>query len=199
MTMARCRDTEELHGVKSLFIAHGKERLWAHSKAVARGIAPIAAQYGLTPAPCRVAALCHDIAGILSPVEMLQKARESGMELDPAEEKYPSLLHQRLSSRWCADRLGITDTAVLSAVGCHTTLKAGATAMDMALFLAGKLYWDGPGAPPYEAVVRKELTISLERACLAYIDYVLAHGMILMPHRWLMEARGWLIPFSVSF
>jgi len=184
--------------VEALFLSHGKEHIWAHSKAVAEEIALIAAQYGLAGMTCRTAALCHDIAGILPPGEMIREAREKGMELDPAEERYPFLLHQRFSSRLCAERLGVDDEAALSAIQCHTTLKAGATATDMALFLADKLQWDQPNPPPFEAAVRKALCISLERACLAYMDYALINSMILMPHRWLLEARNWLIPFSVS-
>ena len=84
---------------------------------------------------------------------------------------------------------------VLEAVGCHSTLKANPSPYDMALFVADKLAWDQPGAPPYENNVREALAVSLEAACLSHIDYVLRHGMILMPHTWLLEARNWLIPY----
>ena len=188
-----------LRDVEALFLAHGKGHIWEHSKAVAEEISLIAAQYGQPSETCRTAALCHDIAGILSPEDMLRQAMAEGITLDPAEALHPFLLHQRFSCRICADRLGVTDQAALSAIGCHTTLKAGASAADMALFLADKLRWDQKGPPPFEAAVRKALCGSLERACLAYMDYALETGMILMPHRWLLEARQWLIPFSVSF
>lgn len=181
-----------LHKAGKLLLEHGKEAIWAHSQAVAEEIRVIADQYGLDAEACETAALCHDIGGILSPQAMLEQAEIRGFSLDPAEAGYPFLLHQRYSAFLCGERLGIADDRVLSAVGCHTTLKAGASDIDMALFLADKLAWDQPGTPPYEAAMRGALQASLAAASLAYIDYAMAHGMILMPHRWLLEARAWL-------
>jgi len=187
-----------LHEAGELLLSHGKEHIWAHSLEVAEEIGAIAGQYGLDVRDCETAALCHDIGGILPPEEMLAQAVAEGILLDPAEERYPFLLHQRFSKRLCGVRLGIENQAVLDAVGCHTTLRPGASALDMALFLADKLRWDQPGVPPYEAIVREKLGMSLERACLVYIDFSLDSGRVLMPHRLLLEARSWLIPFSVS-
>ena len=82
--------------------------------------------------------------------------------------------------------------AVLAAIRCHTTLRAAPSPCDMALFLADKLAWDQPGEPPFRSVIEDGLSVSLELASLRYIEYVLDHGMILMPHRWLMEALAWL-------
>ncbi len=44
---------------------------------------------------------------------------------------------------------GVTDTLILNAVGCHTTLRAQPTTLDKVLFVADKLVWDQPGTPPY--------------------------------------------------
>lgn len=185
-----------LHEAGKLLLRHGKKRIWAHSREVAAAAVQIAAAYDLNAETCETAALCHDIGGILTPEEMLLEAERRGMAIDPAEALHPFLLHQRFSRALCAERLGITDEDILSAVGCHTTLKPNASALDMAIFLADKLAWDQPGDPPFGPTIKEALQTSLERASLAYIDYVLAGGMILTPHRWLLEARAWLIPFS---
>lgn len=181
-----------MHSAGALLLAHGKAHIWAHSQAVAQAIAPIAARYGLDADTCRTAAYCHDIGGILPPAEMLATARADGMPLDPAEERHPFLLHQRFSALLCRERLGIADAALCTAVGCHTTLRGHATPLDMALFIADKLAWDQPGTPPYLDAVQAALVASLPGACLAYIDYVMENGMILMPHQWLLQARAWL-------
>lgn len=181
---------------EELLRRHGKEAIWAHSKAVAEVTKAIAAQYGLDASVCRRAAYCHDVGGIVKPDEMIRIAREWEMPLDPAEVAHPFLLHQRFSERICREELGIVEERILCAVGCHTTLKANAAKYDMAVFLADKLAWDQPGEPPYRQVVEDALSLSLERACLAYIDYTMENGMILMPHGWLLEARAWLIPFA---
>ena len=45
----------------------------------------------------RLAALLHDISVVMTPREMHALAVARGMDMDPAEEKYPFLLHQRMS------------------------------------------------------------------------------------------------------
>ncbi|WP_242663031.1 HD family phosphohydrolase [Clostridium acetobutylicum] len=74
----------------------------------------------------------------------------------------------------------------------HTTLRNGASNYEMALFVSDKLSWDQSGTPPYYDVVNKELNKSIYHASLAYIRYVLDNNMILMPHRWMLEAKVWL-------
>lgn len=181
-----------LHRAGALLLAHGKAGIWAHAQAVAGAVEAIAQRHMVPLAPCVEAALCHDIGGILSAEEMLSRARALAWALDPAEERHPFLLHQRFSQRLCEERLGISDPRVLSAVGRHTTLGAAPSAIDMAVFLADKLAWDQPGMPPYLRAVEAALADSLQAACRAYIEYVLAHGMILMPHQRLLEGLAWL-------
>lgn len=123
---------------------------------------------------------------------MLRIAEEREWEIDPAEMAHPFLLHQRISEIMAREAFHVADDAVLSAVACHTTLKAAPSAYDMALFLADKLAWDQEGAPPFAETVRGALQVSLEEPSLRYIDYVLDHGMILCPHRLLLEARSFL-------
>ena len=173
-------------------LVHGKEQIWQHSLAVEKTAEEIARQYQLDAAACRNAALCHDLGGILPAKEMLAQAFALGWYVDPAEEKYPFLLHQRFSAKICEETLRYTDERILSAVCCHTTLKAAPTSYDMALFIADKLAWDQEGLPPYDLPVRKALESSLEEACLVQIEYTLEHEMILMPHRWLKDALQWL-------
>lgn len=178
--------------VGRFLLAHGRRAIWAHSQAVAAEAVALAERLGLDQATCRTAALCHDLGGIWTAARQLDTARRRGWTLDPAEERYPFLLHQRFSAVFCREKLGIENAAILSAVGHHTTLRAEANPVDMVIYLADKLAWDQPGAPPYAAAVRTALEGSLAAACLTHIAYSLDHGMILLPHRWLLEARAWL-------
>ena len=57
---------------------------------------------------------------------------------------------------------------------------------------ADKLSWDQNGKPPYDNLIKKALTQSLETACLYYITYALENQMILFPHRWLVDAKAHL-------
>ena len=181
-----------LHEAGALLLAHGKTHIWQHSQAVATESLRLAGLFGVDSKACETAALCHDIGGILQPADMLARAKTRGFVIDPAEEKYPFLLHQRFSGLFCREMLGIENEAVLSAVECHTTLKPFAGPVDMVVFLADKIAWDQTGEPPYLVEVQRALKHSLAAGCLAYMEYAMEHGMILMPHGWLLAARQWL-------
>ena len=163
----------------ALLRAHGKDATWRHVQAVADACAALARRFGLDEGQCRAAGILHDISAVIPPAEMMRYARAMGWALDAAEERYPFLLHQRLS-------------AVIAEIECHTTLRAEASGIDMALFLADKIAWDQPGEPPFLKVIEDGLAVSLKEACRVYIDYVMDHGMILLPHQNLLAAREWL-------
>lgn len=176
----------------ALLCAKGKTATWTHVQNVAEACTALARRFDLDEEQCRLAGILHDISAVVPPADMLRYAQETGMALDAAEERYPFLLHQRLSAVAAKQCFDVTDAQVLSAIACHTTLRADASGLDMALFLADKIAWDQPGEPPFLAAVNAALDVSLKKACLAYIDYVMDNGMILMPHQDLLAARAWL-------
>lgn len=177
---------------QALLLENGRPRTWEHVQAVAQKCVEIGRAYGIDPVRCRAAGLLHDVSAVIPAADMLAYAEAEGWAIDPAERAHPFLLHQRLSEVAARARFGVADEAVLSAIRCHTTLRAAPSPCDMALFLADKLAWDQPGEPPFRSVIEDGLAVSLEQASLRYIEYVLDHGMILMPHRWLLEALAWL-------
>lgn len=189
---------DSLHDAEKLLLEHGKEAILHHSRAVADVAMELAGRYALDAEVLRVAGLCHDIGGIMSASSMLSQAQRRGIVLDPAEMAHPFLLHQQFSRILCEETLHIADERILSAVQCHTTLWANASEYDMALYIADKIAWDQPGEPPYGAVVAAALERSLAAGCLAAMDYMFAHDMILMPHRWLLEARCQLAGASMA-
>lgn len=178
--------------IKRYYLRNNKPKTYAHVRAVADECAKIAAKYGLDAEKCELAALLHDISAVISPDEMTARAAERGLHIYEAERRYPFLLHQRISRIIAKDEFGVTDEATLSAIECHTTLKRAPSGCDMAVFIADKIAWDREGAPPYLAAVRAALEISLEKACLAYINFAIKNGMMLCPHDWLLDAREYL-------
>ncbi|MDR0928262.1 MAG: bis(5'-nucleosyl)-tetraphosphatase (symmetrical) YqeK [Oscillospiraceae bacterium] len=172
--------------------ARGKPHTAAHCRAVAETSRALASRFGLNEETAATAALLHDISAVLPARDMLRYAQACGWVIDPAEAAHPFLLHQRVSADMAGQLFGVVDPAVLSAIACHTTLKAQASGQDMLLFLADKLAWDQEGVPPFYDAVFSALEDGLAQACLVYIRYVFDHGMILFPHRWLIEAKEWI-------
>ncbi|UTY37972.1 bis(5'-nucleosyl)-tetraphosphatase (symmetrical) YqeK [Allocoprobacillus halotolerans] len=137
---------------------------------------------------CYQAALLHDISAIMPRNEMYDFALQQGWQIDQACQKYPFLLHQRISAWMASQYFGIDDEEVLSAISCRTTLKREAGDIDMIVFLADKIAWDQSGIPPYLELIETALPVSLEKACWIFLDDQLKNHRILYPHQWLLEA-----------
>ena len=178
--------------VTSFLTVNHKPDTAAHCISVAEVSERIAVRFGLNTAAATTAALLHDISSVVKPQDMLDYAMNHNWELDASEKKHPFLLHQRLSAVFARKLFGIHDPIILSAIGCHTTLKENPSSYDMVLFLADKLSWDQNDAPPFLDAVSTALNQSLAHASLAYINFVLDNGMILSPHQCLMAAKKYL-------
>ena len=124
----------------------------------------------------------------MTPQEMYGMISERHMPTDPAEEKYPFLLHQRVSRIIAEEQFGIRDEEILDAVECHTTLKKNAGCYDKAVFIADKISWDQEGAPPNYETLKRLAAESLDEACFFYIHDQFENKRLLMPHRWIKEA-----------
>ncbi len=178
--------------VSNFLAANGKQDTANHCISVAKISREIAARFGLDEELAASSALLHDIANVIEPQDMLKYAIDNNWQICEAERKYPFLLHQRLSAALAEDIFSIDNQVVLSAIECHTTLKASPSDYDLVLFLSDKLAWDQAGTPPFSELVSSALDHSLDHAALVYINFVLDNGMILSPHDWLLDARNWL-------
>lgn len=100
------------------------------------------------------------------------------------------IVHQKLSALMARELFGITDAEVLSAIGCHTTLKANASPLDKTLFVADKIAWDQQGRPPYLTDLLAALERSLDGAALVYLDYLWERRETLpVLHPWVRAAH----------
>lgn len=182
--------TEE--DVSSLLLANGKRKTEEHVRNVAREAVCLGRRFGLDETMLSQAGYLHDVSAVIRPEDMLKEAKRRGMELCEAEERYPFLLHQRMSVLVAEEYFGVTDERILSAIGRHTTLRPDASPEDMTIFLADKLAWDQDGAPPFEETVRSALDQSLGKGCLAYMIWMEECGKLLCPHENWTLAIEWL-------
>ena len=182
--------------ITCLLTANGKHDTLRHCFSVVETSQRIADQFGLDKDILSTSSLLHDVSNVVNPADMLDYATSRNWDIDSAEMKYPFLLHQRLSATFAANLFGINNPIILSAIECHTTLKENPSDYDMALFLADKLSWDQDGNLPFFDVVSLAMENSLSSAALVYINFVLDNGLILSPHKWLLNARKWLVSLS---
>lgn len=179
---------ELLHLIKNKYLSHDKEDVLKHVENVVDIAVELAKIYKLDIVKTTLAALLHDISGIMTPQEMYDFAKMRGLEIDPAEEKYHALLHQRVSKIIAQEEYDITDSDILNAIECHTTLKKNASMYDKIIFIADKISWDSKGIPSYDYLLKSCTTETLDEACYLYIKYQFDNNLLVMPHQWLIEA-----------
>ena len=169
--------------------AHGKPHTAEHSAAVAGVARNLALRLGLQPAPAAAGGWLHDISAAIASSQRLEVATALGIEILPEERAHPMILHQKLSVSIARKLFAVDDSAILSAIGCHTTLKPGAGPLDMVVFLADKIAWDQPGTPPYRNALLAALNRSLAAACLVYLSYLWEQRETLpVVHPWMAAA-----------
>ena len=165
-----------------------KPALFQHCLAVANEARDLAAQNDENPEKAYAAGLLHDVGGIFPTVERIQAAEQFGLDLLPEEREFPLIIHQKLSRALAQRELGIDDGTILDAIECHTTLRAGFTKLDLIVFLADKICWDGGDNAPFKDGLQANLAVSLEEAARFYIDFILQEGLK-VEHPWLVAAR----------
>ena len=166
------------------------EKTLAHVIKVSQAGVKIAHDYNLDKNKVEIACYLHDISAIIPRTDYVTLCEASDIEVLAVERKLPMLLHQKVSRLIAEEIFKITDAEILSAIEVHTTLKDKPSDIDMAVFIADKLAWDQEGIPPFFDCVAQSIKISLEKACLGYINYCLEHEMIKIPHPMLLAAKN---------
>jgi predicted HD superfamily hydrolase involved in NAD metabolism len=149
----------------------------------------LARKWGLDADAAEAAGLLHDISAVIPNAERVPVAEALGLVILDAERALPMIVHQRLSEVMAAELFGVDDPNTLSAIGCHTTLKRDASALDRAVFVADKIKWDQAGDPPYLAEIVAASEQSLEAGAYCYLDYLFhRHADLKVVHPWARDA-----------
>jgi predicted HD superfamily hydrolase involved in NAD metabolism len=173
----------------NFLVKHKKFRIAEHSLRVAQKAKMLAGQYGADESLAEVAGLLHDIGGVYANDKRVEVSNMLKINILPEEEELPLILHQKISVVMAQQVFNIQSDEVLSAIGCHTTLKTGASKMDKILFVADKIEWDQDGLPPYINEIQEAINISLELAAFTYLKYLLDdNSKLKVIHPWLTDA-----------
>ncbi|WP_162198446.1 bis(5'-nucleosyl)-tetraphosphatase (symmetrical) YqeK [Paenibacillus wulumuqiensis] len=185
------QENETLPGYLERFFIHNREpATWVHCCQVARRAVQLAEQYGLDARIALLGGWLHDIATVIPDEHKLTLAARYEIPILPEERKVPYLLHQQLSRRLIEKVFGLKEPQLLSAVGCHTTLRADMEMMDQLLFAADKLSWTSSDTAPYVHQINEAADRSLEEAVQIYLEHVWTDTAgIPVLHPWLIAAR----------
>ncbi|ANY75272.1 HAD family hydrolase [Paenibacillus ihbetae] len=149
----------------------------------------LAVMFNADPVAAETAGWLHDISVVFPNHARIDAARQLSIDVLPEEEKYPMIIHQKISKVMAEQIFHITDEGILNAVGCHTTLRSNSTLLDQVLFVADKISWDQKGTPPYLIELKKNLQESLTHGAFTYINYLWERKETLkVIHPWLADA-----------
>ncbi|GGO32358.1 putative HD superfamily hydrolase involved in NAD metabolism [Deinococcus humi] len=179
-----CAPSGELAAdVDALFAAHSRGITREHVPRVAREAGRLAQRFDVDPHHAEIAALLHDVGGIVSGAKMPALCESLGLPIVPEERQVPMLLHAKLSVMLARELYGVTDAGILQAIRFHTTLHAQPTPLDMVVFLADKLEWDQGGVPPYHAQLWSALEQGLEAGTHWFLGWMASpQARLLIPH-----------------
>lgn len=173
----------------ALLVHHGCSRTASHSVDVAGEAKRLARRWGECPNDAELAGLLHDISAVVPAGKRLALAEGSGIEVVAEERQFPMIIHQKLSAAMAVELFAVKSAEVISAIGCHTTLKAGASKLDKIVFVADKISWDQPGTPPYLAEILKAADHSIDRAAYVYLRYLWSiRDELPVLHPWVEQA-----------
>ena len=158
--------------VTAVLIHHQLPKVAGHVSRVAQEARRLAIQFGADPMGAETAGWLHDISGVIPNNVRVELCQTFNVPVLSGEAAFPMILHQKLSVVVAREVFGVTDTAVLSAIGCHTTLKAGASLLDKIVFVVDKIKWDQPGQPPYLVEIETAVAHSIDDACRVYLNYL---------------------------
>jgi len=170
--------------LQRFYQAVGKLDTLAHVTAVGAEAVQLARRLGVDPSAAHLAALAHDLAAIVPVREMVTVAEQMGIDVREADREISTLLHGPIAAAALTTKLGVQDETVLNAVRYHSTLRAGASALEKIVFLADKIAYD-PRSPHQGAYVPDLMAAqSLEAACLVYLDFLLNNAW---RYRWYLH------------
>lgn len=169
------------------FLLYDKIETYNHSIMVGDFAYTLAKKVGVNPNQAQIAGFLHDISAIYPNNERVGVAEKMGLPLLKEEYEFPMIIHQKISRYIAKNEFEISDSSILSAIECHTTLKKNYSSMDLVVFVADKIMWDQSGEPPYLSGLLTALDHSLEHAAFYYIDYLLHHNIKII-HPWLLDA-----------
>jgi predicted HD superfamily hydrolase involved in NAD metabolism len=143
----------------------------------------LAQRHHLDTQRAALSALGHDLVRHIKGEALLTLARGYGITPDSVEEASPVLVHGPVAARILARDYGFADAEVLAGIDCHTTARAGMTALEQVLFVADKVEPWKLAREPVLAEVKQLADESLDAAVLRYLDYNLEQSI----------RRGWQV------
>ncbi len=158
-----------------------------HTMGVMYTAAALAMAHGCDLDKAIYAGLLHDCAKCIPNDEKLHQCIKYGIEITPAEQKSPFLLHAKLGAFFAREKYGIADPEILHAIQVHTTGAPGMNLLDKIIYIADYMEPNRDKAPDLSEV-RGLAFQNLDDAMLLILEHTLAY---------LREGKGEIDPMTM--
>ncbi len=154
----------------------------AHVLGCRKTAVELARRWGAAPQDAERAALLHNITKALDGKLQLHICREYGAQLDEFSLEYPKTLHAMTGSL-VAQRIFGENQAVVDAICCHTTGKAGMNMLEKIIYVADYMEpnRDFPGVEELRQLTTVDMTKALIRGLEMTISVLKANGSAISP------------------
>nr|WP_296044365.1 bis(5'-nucleosyl)-tetraphosphatase (symmetrical) YqeK [uncultured Blautia sp.] len=112
------------------------EARFSHTLGVMYTCASLAMVHGYNLQAAQIAGLLHDSAKCIPNKKKLKICAQNDIPVTNFEREHPFLLHAKLGAYIAAEKYGVTDKEVLSAITYHTTAKPEMTLLEKIVYIA---------------------------------------------------------------
>lgn len=143
------------------------DKRYLHTLSVANTAGCMAMRYGIEPQQAYLAGLLHDNAKCIPHEKKLALCAKYGVVPSPVECENPDLLHAKLGSILAAEKYGIKDEEIISAIAYHTTGKPDMTLLEKIIYIADYIEIHRKPLPNMERI--RQLAFTDIDACMLMI------------------------------
>ena len=138
------------------------EARFSHTLGVMYTCASLAMVHGYDLQAAQIAGLLHDSAKCIPNKKKLKICAQNDIPVTNFEREHPFLLHAKLGAYIAAEKYGVTDKEVLSAITYHTTAKPEMTLLEKIVYIADYIE-PARDKAPHLAEILKDTLLYLDK------------------------------------
>ncbi len=128
--------TYDILALQEMLKAKQNGRRFTHTLGVQYTSACLAMKYGADIQKAEVAGLLHDCAKHKKPEKLLKYCQDRQLEITPAQQRQPFLLHGLVGAYVAREKYGVEDEEILNAIKWHTTGRPAMSLLEKIVFTA---------------------------------------------------------------